>query len=52
VLHESADGQEGWNGGEYHGLFALRDRLLAGYFADSKGNKVERAQYGNPKHRP
>jgi uncharacterized protein YndB with AHSA1/START domain len=40
------DGQEFWNGGEYHEI-VLHEKIVSSmYFADSKGNKVEPAQYG------
>jgi uncharacterized protein YndB with AHSA1/START domain len=43
---KSPDGQEFWNGGEYH-EFVLHEKIVYSlYFADSKGNKVEPAQSG------
>ncbi len=40
------DGQEYWNGGEYHEI-VLHEKIVSSmYFADSKGNKVEPAHYG------
>ena len=40
------DGQEFWNGGEYHEI-VLHEKIVASmYFADSKGNKVEPDLYG------
>ncbi|MBV8635884.1 MAG: SRPBCC domain-containing protein [Burkholderiaceae bacterium] len=40
------DGQEFWNGGEYHEI-VLHEKIVSSmYFADSKGNKVEAAEYG------
>ena len=40
------DGQEGWNGGEYHEI-VLHEKIVSSmYFADSKGNKVEPEQLG------
>ena len=40
------DGQEFWNGGEYHEI-VLHEKIVSSmYFADSKGNKVETAHYG------
>jgi uncharacterized protein YndB with AHSA1/START domain len=40
------DGQEGWNGGEYHEI-VLHEKIVSSmYFADSKGNKIEPAQLG------
>jgi uncharacterized protein YndB with AHSA1/START domain len=40
------DGQEFWNGGEYHEIVPHEKIVSAVYFADSKGNKVEPAQFG------
>jgi uncharacterized protein YndB with AHSA1/START domain len=42
----SPDGQEGWNGGEYHQIVLHEKIVYSLYFADSKGNKVDPAQYG------
>jgi uncharacterized protein YndB with AHSA1/START domain len=40
------DGQEFWNGGEYHEI-VLHEKIVSSmYFSDSKGNKVEAAHYG------
>ena len=40
------DGQEYWNGGEYHEI-VLHEKIVSSmYFSDSKGNKVEPAHYG------
>jgi uncharacterized protein YndB with AHSA1/START domain len=40
------DGQEFWNGGEYHEI-VLHEKIVSSmYFSDSKGNKVEPAQLG------
>lgn len=40
------DGQEFWNGGEYHEI-VLHEKIVSSmYFSDSKGNKVEAADYG------
>jgi len=43
---KSPDGQEGWNGGEYHEIVPHEKIVYSLYFADSKGNKVEPAHYG------
>ncbi|MGC1105128.1 MAG: SRPBCC domain-containing protein [Candidatus Acidiferrales bacterium] len=43
---KSPDGQEGWNGGEYHEIVPYEKIVYSLYFADSKGNKVEPAQHG------
>jgi uncharacterized protein YndB with AHSA1/START domain len=42
----SPDGQEGWNGGEYHEIVLHEKIVYSMYFADSKGNKIDPAQYG------
>ena len=40
------DGQEFWNAGEYHEI-VLHEKIVSSmYFADSKGNKIEPAQFG------
>ncbi|MGD0305950.1 MAG: SRPBCC domain-containing protein [Candidatus Acidiferrales bacterium] len=44
---KSPDGQEGWNGGEYHEIVPHEKIVYSLYFADSKGNKVDPAQYGS-----
>jgi uncharacterized protein YndB with AHSA1/START domain len=43
---KSPDGQEFWNGGEYHEIVLNEKIVYSLYFADSKGNKVDAAQYG------
>lgn len=43
---KSPDGQEGWNGGEYHEIVLHEKIVYSMYFADSQGNKVEPADYG------
>jgi uncharacterized protein YndB with AHSA1/START domain len=42
----SPDGQEFWNAGEYHEIVPEEKIVSSMYFADSKGNKVEAAEYG------
>ena len=42
----SPDGQEGWNGGEYHEIVPHEKIVYSLYFADAQGNKVDPAQYG------
>jgi uncharacterized protein YndB with AHSA1/START domain len=42
----SPDGQEFWNGGEYHEIVTHEKIVSSMYFSDSKGNKVEPAHYG------
>jgi uncharacterized protein YndB with AHSA1/START domain len=42
----SPDGQDFWNGGEYHEI-VLHEKIVSSmYFSDAKGNKVEPAAYG------
>src|SRR5246127_4284243 len=43
---KSPDGQEFWNGGEYHEIVPHEKIVYSLFFADSKGNKVEPAHYG------
>jgi uncharacterized protein YndB with AHSA1/START domain len=43
---KSPDGQEGWNGGEYHEIVPHEKIVYSMYFADSNGNKVDPEQYG------
>ena len=40
------DGQEFWNGGEYHEIVPYEKIVSLMYFSDSKGNKVDPAQLG------
>jgi len=40
------DGQEFWNGGEYHEIVLHEKIVFSLYFSDPHGNKVEPAQYG------
>ena len=40
------DGQDFWNGGEYHEIVPHEKIVYSLYFANSKGNKVEPEQYG------
>ncbi|MGC1290591.1 MAG: SRPBCC domain-containing protein, partial [Candidatus Acidiferrales bacterium] len=40
------DGQEFWNGGEYHEIILHEKIVFSMYFSDANGNKVEPAQYG------
>jgi uncharacterized protein YndB with AHSA1/START domain len=42
----SPDGQEFWNGIEYHEIVPPEKIVSSMYFADSKGNKVEAEAYG------
>ena len=42
----SPDGQDFWNGGEYHEI-VLHEKIVSSmYFSDSEGNKVEPEVYG------
>jgi uncharacterized protein YndB with AHSA1/START domain len=43
---KSPDGQEFWNGGEYHEIVPHEKIVFSMYFADAKGNKVEASHYG------
>ncbi|HET6929022.1 MAG TPA: SRPBCC domain-containing protein [Candidatus Acidoferrum sp.] len=43
---KSPDGQEGWNGGEYHEIVLYEKIVYSMYFADSKGNKIDPAEHG------
>jgi uncharacterized protein YndB with AHSA1/START domain len=40
------DGQEFWNGGEYHEIVAHEKIVSSMYFSDPAGNKVEPEHYG------
>ncbi len=40
------DGQEFWNGGEYHEIVTHEKIVISMYFSDPEGNKVEPAHYG------
>ncbi|MFZ0745034.1 MAG: SRPBCC domain-containing protein [Terracidiphilus sp.] len=40
------DGQEFWNGGEYHEIVPQEKIVSSMYFSDPEGNKVEPAHYG------
>jgi uncharacterized protein YndB with AHSA1/START domain len=42
----SPDGQEFWNGVEYHEIIPFEKIVSSMYFADREGNKVEPAAYG------
>ena len=43
---KSPDGQEFWNGIEYHEIVPIEKIVSSMYFADSNGNKVEPEAYG------
>ena len=40
------DGQEFWNGGEYHEIVPYEKIVSSMYFSDSKGNRIDPAQSG------
>jgi uncharacterized protein YndB with AHSA1/START domain len=44
---KTPDGQEFWNGGEYHEIVPYEKIVSSMYFSDSKGNKIEPAQLGS-----
>ncbi len=43
---KSPDGQEGWNGGEYHEIVPHEKIVYSLYFADAQGNKLDPAELG------
>jgi uncharacterized protein YndB with AHSA1/START domain len=43
---KTPDGQEFWNGGEYHEIVPYEKIVSSMYFADSQGNKVEAEELG------
>jgi uncharacterized protein YndB with AHSA1/START domain len=46
ICGRMSDGQEFWNGGEYHEI-VLHEKIVSSmYFSDSKGNKIDPAQIG------
>ncbi|HEY1501689.1 MAG TPA: SRPBCC domain-containing protein [Acidobacteriaceae bacterium] len=46
ICGRMSDGQEFWNGGEYHEI-VLHEKIVSSmYFCDSKGNKIDPAQIG------
>jgi uncharacterized protein YndB with AHSA1/START domain len=42
----SPDGQEVWNGGEYHEIVPYEKIVYSLYFADANGNRVDPAELG------
>ena len=40
------DGQEFWNGGEYHEIVVHEKIVSSMYFSDPEGNRIEPAHYG------
>ena len=42
----SPEGQEFWNGGEYHEIVPQEKIVSSMYFADKDGNKVDASEYG------
>lgn len=43
---KAPDGQEFWNGGEYHEIIPHEKIVYSMYFADANGNKVDAESYG------
>ena len=43
---KSPDGQEGWNGGEYHEIVLHEKIVYSMYFSDPQGNKIEPEELG------
>ena len=46
ICMKAPDGQEFWNGGEYHEIVPYEKIVSSMYFADAKGNKIQPAHYG------
>ena len=46
ICMRTPDGQEGWNGGEYHEIVPYEKIVSSMYFSDPQGNQVEPAHYG------
>ena len=46
VCMKSPEGQEFWNGGEYHEIVPNEKIVLSMHFADAQGNKVQPEHYG------
>jgi uncharacterized protein YndB with AHSA1/START domain len=46
ICMKSPDGQEFWNGGEYHEIVPHEKIVSSMYFSDSEGNKVNPEHYG------
>ena len=46
----SPDGQEFWNGGEYHEIVPPEKIVSSMYFADKDGNRVDASTYGIEHH--
>lgn len=46
ISMKSPDGQEFYNGGEYHEIVPHQKIVSSMFFADAKGNKVEAAELG------
>ncbi len=46
ICMRTPDGQEFWNGGEYHEIVPQAKIVSSMYFSDAQGNKVEPAEYG------
>ncbi len=46
ICMRTPDGQDLWNGGEYHEIVLHEKIVYSMYFSDAEGNKVEPEQYG------
>jgi uncharacterized protein YndB with AHSA1/START domain len=46
ICMRTPDGQDFWNGGEYHEIVLYEKIVYSMYFADSEGNKVGAEEYG------
>ncbi|HEY2495674.1 MAG TPA: SRPBCC domain-containing protein [Candidatus Angelobacter sp.] len=46
ICMRTPDGQEGWNGGEYHEIVPQEKIVSSMYFSDSEGNKIDPEQLG------
>src|SRR6201994_3795584 len=46
ICMRTPDGQEGWNGGEYHEIVPYEKIVSSMYFADAEGNRIDPAELG------
>lgn len=46
ICMRTPDGQEGWNGGEYHEIVPHEKIVSSMYFADAEGNRIDPAELG------
>jgi uncharacterized protein YndB with AHSA1/START domain len=44
ICMRTPDGQEGWNGGEYHEIIPHEKIVSSMYFADAEGNRIDPAE--------